>query len=71
MVTTEGQGRIVTSWLRQITEEAEKEISELVNFGRPVELHFQIKVDPKWSENEEYYEDLQGLLDRSGSLLYR
>eukprot|EP00438_Fugacium_kawagutii_P024148 Skav213833 [mRNA] locus=scaffold315:55992:58735:+ [translate_table: standard] len=71
VVTTEGQGRIVTSWLRQITEEAEKEISELVNFGRPVELHFQIHVDPKWSENEEYYEDLQGLLDRSGSLLYR
>lgn len=28
------------------------------------------KVDPKWAENEEYYEDVQGLLDRSGSLAF-
>lgn len=70
VVTKEGQGRIVRYWLPQITEEAESEISEMVNFGRPVELHFQIQVDPKWLENEDYYEDLQGLLDRSGSLVF-
>ena len=32
--------------------------------------HGWTKVDPKWQENEEYYEDLQGLLDRSGSLVF-
>lgn len=49
VVVTEGQGRIVRSWsgaqwlyskwiavprLRAITEDAEKEISEIINFGR-------------------------------------
>ena len=70
MVHNEGQVNIVRSWLRQVTEEAEAEISEIVNLGRPVELHFQILVDPKWQEKEDYYQDLQGLLDRSGSLLF-
>jgi len=70
MVHNEGQSRIVRSWLRQITPEAEDEISNIINSGRPVELHFQVQVDSKWQENEEYYQDLQGLLDRSGSLLF-
>mmetsp|Transcript_40346 Transcript_40346/g.94439 ORF Transcript_40346/g.94439 Transcript_40346/m.94439 type:complete len:593 (-) Transcript_40346:46-1824(-) len=70
IVNNEGQVKIVRSWLRQVTEEAEAEISEIVNLGRPVELHFQIQVDPKWQEKEDYYQDLQGLLDRSGSLLF-
>ncbi|CAE7344540.1 GTPase Era [Symbiodinium microadriaticum] len=70
IVNNEGQVKIVRAWLRQVTEEAEAEISEIVNLGRPVELHFQIQVDPKWQEKEDYYQDLQGLLDRSGSLLF-
>jgi len=70
VVMGEGQARIVRGWLREITEDAETEISEMVNFGRPVELHFHVHVDPKWQENEEYYEDLQGLLDRTGSLVF-
>ncbi|CAK9073679.1 GTPase Era [Durusdinium trenchii] len=70
VVATEGQSRIVRAWLRQITEDAEREISGTLNFGRSVELHFQVQVDPKWAENEEYYEDVQGLLDRSGSLAF-
>eukprot|EP00415_Alexandrium_ostenfeldii_P003339 UN3339 len=67
---TEGQMRIVRAILRGVTEEAEREISETINFGRPVRLHFQVVVDPKWMENEAYYNDLQGLLQQTGSLIY-
>lgn len=70
VVRTEGQMRIVRSILRDITEEAEQEISETINFGRPVRLHFQVMVDDKWMEKEAYYADLQGLLQQSGSLMY-
>jgi len=70
VVNMEGQKRIVRGWLRKITQEAEAEISSVVNFGRPVELHFQILVNPHWQDEEEYYSDVQGLLDHSGSLLY-
>jgi len=70
VVMSEGQRKIVQAWLRQITEDAERDISETINADRPVQLHFQVQVDPKWPENEEYYEDLQGLLDRSGSLQF-
>ncbi|CAE7687479.1 era [Symbiodinium pilosum] len=71
IVHNEGQVRIVRSWLRQVTEEAEADISDIINLGRPVELHFQIQVDPRWQEKKDYYEDLQGLLDRGGSLLFQ
>jgi len=70
VVRNEGQARIVRGWLRTITPEAEREISETINFGRPVELHFQISVEPKWEDNEEYYADLQGLLNHEDSLLF-
>jgi len=70
VVTTEGQAKIVRSCLRKITEEAEREISDTVNFGRPVALHFQVSVEPNWQDMEEYYTDVQGLLHESGSLLF-
>lgn len=70
VVKTQGQGKIVRARLRAITEEAEQEISETLNGGKPVELHFRIAVEPKWQDNEEYYQDVQGLLDQSGSLSY-
>jgi len=62
VVQTEGQSRIVKGWLRRIVEDAEQEISERVNFGRPVELHFQVVVEKNWQDNPEYYNDVKGLL---------
>jgi len=70
IVRTEGQRMIVRGVLRNITEDAEQEISETINFGRPVRVHFQVLVDERWMENEAYYMDLQGLLQQTGSLLY-
>jgi len=69
VVKTWGQSRIVKGCLRQITADAEKEISETINFGKPVELHFKISIEPGWQDDEEYYSDVQGLLGES-SLAY-
>jgi len=71
VVMTEGQERIVRAKLKAITESAEEEISESINFGRPVRLHFQTFVDKKWIEKQEYYEDVQGLLTHGPALIYR
>lgn len=70
VVKTEGQRKIVRGQLRHITEAAEEEISANINFGRPVELHFQVLVDARWQDDEAYYTDLQGLLQQNGSLMY-
>jgi len=70
IVRTEGQMRIVRGQLRHITDDAEHEISDSINFGRPVELHFQVVVDSQWQDDEAYYSDLQGLLQQDGSLMY-
>lgn len=70
VVRTEGQRWIVKGKLRDITEDAEQEISETINFGQPVALHFQVLVDADWQDNEAYYADLQGLLQQGGSLMY-
>lgn len=63
------EARVVRTCLRRVAEAAEEEISDIVNFGRPVELHFQVKVEPKWEDNSEYYADLNGLLEQ-GTLLF-
>lgn len=68
VVKRQGQAFIVKGCLRQIAAAAEDEISETVNFGRPVELHFHIEVDPRWMEKQEYYDDVQGLLSQQSSL---
>lgn len=68
VVRRKGQAMIVKGCLRQIAGAAEDEISETVNFGRPVELHFHISVDPNWMDKQEYYDDVQGLLSQQSSL---
>jgi len=70
VVRTEGQMHIVRGQLRNVTADSEREISETINFGRPVKLHFQVIVDRNWVDNEAYYADLQGLLQQTGSLMY-
>eukprot|EP00933_Yihiella_yeosuensis_P050343 TRINITY_DN48143_c0_g1_i1.p1 TRINITY_DN48143_c0_g1~~TRINITY_DN48143_c0_g1_i1.p1 ORF type:complete len:540 (-),score=82.66 TRINITY_DN48143_c0_g1_i1:130-1749(-) len=67
---TRGQEMIVKGQLRKISEEIEEEISKTINYGKPVELHFNFSVVPDWEEKEEYYSDLQGLLDHRPSLLF-
>merc|ERR1712194_392528 len=62
------QAMMVKNSLRYIAAAAEDEISETVNFGRPVELHFHISVDPDWMSKQEYYDDVQGLLSQQSSL---
>jgi GTP-binding protein Era len=62
------QANILKRCLREIAPAAEDEISETVNFGRPVELHFHISVDPNWMDKQEYYDDVQGLLSQQSSL---
>merc|ERR1712087_334866 len=68
VVRRKGQAFMIKNTLRQIAAEAEDEISETVNFGRPVELHFHISVDPDWMDKQEYYDDVQGLLSQQSSL---
>merc|ERR1719188_2900082 len=64
------QAVIARGCLRKIANDAEDEISEAINFGRPVQLHFQIAVEPDWMTNQAYYEDVQGLLSQQDSLMY-
>lgn len=70
VVPKQSQLGILKGVLRTITKEAEDEISTGVNLGRPVELYFQVKVDPKWHEKKEYYENLQGSLSNGESLIF-
>jgi len=56
---------ILRSALKEVTEDAETDISEHVNCGRPVLLHFRLEVDPEWVEKQEYYSDVQGLCGES------
>jgi GTPase Era involved in 16S rRNA processing len=57
--------------LRKINRDVEQETSETLNFGRPVELHFQISVEPDWENNPVYYDEVQGILSQTASLQYK
>lgn len=61
---------MVRRMLKDVTQEAEAEISTSLNFGRPVQLHFNVLVDETWQDNESYYIDVHGILDDSGSLIF-
>jgi len=56
--------------LKEIAQEAEAEISTSLNFGRPVQLHFNVEVDENWQDNPSYYDDVHGILDDSHSLMF-
>mmetsp|Transcript_27376 Transcript_27376/g.63895 ORF Transcript_27376/g.63895 Transcript_27376/m.63895 type:complete len:556 (+) Transcript_27376:50-1717(+) len=68
VVVKENHKRILRTVFRQITPEVEAEISETVNQGRPVILHFAVVLDPDWENKAQYYDDLQSELDTDSSL---